>query len=748
MRISHFFMALIALALLPAICFSNTISGYLKDVSNGEPLIGGNVYISGTDLGAATNSRGYYVIPSIPDGDYTILFRYIGYETQKIDHTLQSDDNVILNVGLQPETLLGQEILVTADRLEDDRRINPSQMSLKTRQLVEIPQVIEPDLFRAVQALPGVSTLSDFSSGLYVRGGSADQNLILIDDIDVYNPTHLFGFFSTFNVDAVKTVELQKGGFSVLNGGRLSSIMNVFNKDGNRKKIEGVGRISLLNASMTLEGPWKKGSWMLSGRRSYIDQTGKLFNYTIPYYFYDLHGKLNYDISHNDNFSLSFYKGQDDLDLDAGTLDVNLAWGNDTFSSRWVHLFSSKLYSHFVFAGSRFKSSVNFKFQDEFEFYRRNKITDMSFKGRLTYTPSNTHIFDVGFEIKDLDFKFHSGWNSENADESNEDNLNFHYKGIYTGVYVQDNWNLSPLYQLQYGLRLNNYSDGEYFDLAPRASIKYMLTNQINAHATYGRYYQYLNVVSEDMASFADLWFPVDETVTPGKSDHYILGIKTDFNQKFDLEVEGYYKCYNNLVEVNEEVLNSIIDQETELSDIFNNGTGDAYGFEIYLKNHVHNLSGWVGYTLGWTKRDIDNYNFDMEFYPKYDRRHQLVVMQSYNPNKKWRFSASFRYGSGQPMTRATARYSVIEINGRERVTVLEGKKNTYRLPDYHRLDLGIFYTKKSSKFTIEPYIQVVNVYNQGNIFIRSYDASSNPIEYDDVTMLPVIPTVGVNLYF
>lgn len=743
--LTSFGLILLLVTSLPAA----TLSGYLTDSSNGEPLIGGNVYIAGTDLGSATNSRGYYVIASVPAGTYEIHFRYIGYETHAEERTLTAGANEIINVELTPATLEGKEVRVIAEKLESDRRIKASHLSLKTKQLTEVPQVVEPDLFRAVQALPGVSTLSDFSSGLYIRGGSADQNLILIDDIDVYNPNHLFGFFSTFNVDAVKTVELQKGGFGARHGGRLSSLLNVYNKDGNRKRVEGVARISLLNTSLTLEGPWSKGSWMISGRRSYVDQTAKLFDYEIPYYFYDFHAKVNYDISHNNALSFSTYLGQDQMDWETGGLNILLAWGNDTFSTRWTHLFSSKLYSQLVVAGSWFESDIEFQFQDDFKFFRDNNIRDYSIKYGLTYTPNSSHMFDAGLEMKNLKFEFKSGWHSDTSeDETAEDELEFNYDGLYTSFYVQDHWTISPLLQLQPGLRFNYYSEGDYFDVAPRLSVRYMLTDRISSHVTYGRYYQYLNIVSEEGASFADLWFPVDETVEPGESDHYIVGLKTDFNQNFDLEIEAYYKPYNNLVELDEEFVNSIIEPDAQLSDLFNKGEGEAYGGEIYLKNNIWGFSGWLGYTLGWTKRIIEDYNFDKEYPPKYDRRHQLVIMENYQFNDKWRLNLAFKYGSGQPMTRASARYSVVDINGREEIIVLDGEKNAYRLPDYHRLDLGLYYTKKYQKWTLEPYLQVINVYNNENVYIRTYDAEANPIEYEDVTMLPLIPTIGVNITF
>ena len=725
-----------------------TLSGYLRDASNGEPLIGGNILVSDTNLGSATNSRGYYVIPSIVSGEYEIIFRYMGYEQKTIKQAFKANDNLIVNIELEPMTLEGTEIKVTADRFESERQIKPSQLSLKTKQITEIPQVVEPDLFRAVQALPGVSTLSDFSSGLYIRGGSQDQNLILLDDIDVYNPTHLFGFFSTFNVDAVKNVELQKGGFAAKYGGRLSSLLNVYNKDGNRKRIEGVGRISLLNTSLTLEGPWKKGSWMISGRRSYIDQTGKLLDYELPYYFYDLHAKINLDISHKDFLSFSTYFGQDNLDWKTGSLDLKLSWGNDTFSTHWTHLFSPRLYSQFVLAGSWFDSDTQFEFRDDFKFYRENGIRDLCLKGGLTYTPNSAHIFNFGIENKFLEFTFLAGLESENSGEADEDNLEFNFDGVYSSAYVQDNWQISPEWQLQSGLRLNYYSKGDYLQLAPRLSARYMMTDKISAHVAYGHYYQYLNLISEELASFADLWFPVDKSIKPGESDHYIIGLKTDFNQNFDLETEIYYKPYKNLVEFSEESMRSLVDSETEMSDLVNSGKGKAYGFEVYLKNNFHGFDGWIGYTLGWTFRKIENYNFDKEFFPKYDRRHQIVIMENYQFSKKWRMNIAFKYGSGQPMTRAVSRYTEFDINGNQHVIALDGEKNKYRLPDYHRLDVGFFWLKKFKKWSIEPYLQIINIYGQKNIYLRYYNAEDNPVTYEDVTMLPMVPTIGVNIHF
>jgi outer membrane receptor protein involved in Fe transport len=375
---------------------------------------------------------------------------------------------------------------VTAEKEEGKLDIKPSQIAVYTPQLRAIPQVAEPDLFRSIQMLPGVATLSDFSAGLYIRGGSPDQNLILLDQIDVYNPNHLFGFFSTFNTDAIKSVELLKGGFPAMYGGRLSSVLNVYNKEGDRENFHGIARLSLLSASTTLEGPWQKGSWMVSGRRTYIDAAGKLADFDLPYYFYDAHAKINFDMKKRDQGSVSLYLGNDNLDLGSGGLDVLIDWGNKTFSTQWTHLFSSKLFSHFVFAGSRFDSDTKVNF-DDISFGISNEIADLSLKGSLTYSPSIRHAMEFGFEGKVLDFDLNYEIVGTKYPNS--------FTGNYLGMYFQDNYSLSDLDVIQAGIRLDHYTDGSYSRVVPRLSLKHALSGRTSFTLTYGRCSQFLNLV-------------------------------------------------------------------------------------------------------------------------------------------------------------------------------------------------------------------------------------------------------------
>lgn len=734
-------LLILLLVLQSGSILAGTIHGFVREKANKEPVIMGNVWIKDTNIGATTNMKGYYVLPSLSPGTYQICYRYIGFKTEIKTITIINGDDLTLDAELEMESLQMQDVVVEAERDKRELDIKPSQIAMQMPQLMKIPAVVEADLFRSLQMLPGVATLSDFSAGLYVRGGSPDQNLILLDHIDVYNPNHMFGFFSTFNTDAVKSVELLKGGYPSQYGGRLSSVLNVVNKEGNRKEFQGVARISVLSASATLEGPWKHGSWMVSGRRTYLELAEKLADFDLPYYFYDGHAKINWDIDKNNQASVSFYAGNDALDLSSGGTDIKLDWGNKTFSSQWTHLFNSRLFSHFVFAGSRFDSDTGVKF-DDVEFGIKNQVSDVALKGMLTYTPNNNHSMDFGFETKfvDFDLKYHV---------VDTDYLNS-FDGNYSCLFLQDNYRITPLTILQTGVRVDHYTDGNYVRFDPRVSVKRIITDEINVTASAGRYHQFLNLVQQGGVSFADMWFPVDKTFKPGKADHYILGFNYDNQRTFSISLEGYYKKYLNIAEYrNYRAADEDIENQTAAQN-FLSGSGNAYGMDVYLRNNLWKFEGWLGYSLGWTKKQVNNYNFGLEYYPTYDRRHTFTLIEDYRLSKKWRLNIAFKYGSGQPYTEATARYAVLDQEGRTYNKTLDGKKNFYRLPDYHRLDIGLFYNTHLmfTKLPTEAYIQIINVYNHKNVWFRDYDLAKNPAEVEDFTQIPFLPTFGYTIHF
>jgi hypothetical protein len=722
-----------------AVVQAGTIHGFVREKDSLEPIVLGNVWIKGTNLGTTTNMKGYYVLPELKPGDYEIAFRYIGYSTVIVRQKVGQGDDIELNVMLELEPIVMQAAVVTAERDKRELDIKPGQISVEVPQLRAIPPVAEPDLFRALQMLPGVATLSDFSARLYIRGGSADQNLILLDQIDVYNPNHMFGFFSTFNTDAIKSVELLKGGFPAMYGGRLSSVLNVIDKEGNREHFQGVTRLSLLSANATLECPWKRGSWMVSGRRTYLDLASKMVDFDLPYYFYDGHARINFDINKNNQASASFYVGDDILDLSQDGTAIKLDWGNKTFSSQWTHLFSSKLFSHFVFAGSRFKSNTGVEF-DDISFGILNQITDLSLKGYLTYTPTTGHSMDFGFETKKLDFDL----NYKVVDNEYPNG----FKGNYLAFYFQDNYRLGAFTIFQTGLRLSHYSDGNYSCLEPRISLKRILNDRVNLTFSYGRYNQFLNLVQQEGMSFADMWFPVDKTFAPGRADHFIIGYSYDNKETFSVNAEAYYKNYGNIAEYRAfRGADEPLDHQTAAQNFYR-GKGKAYGGDVYIRNNIYGLKGWIGYSLSWSKKQIDGYNFGKEYYPTYDRRHTITAIEDYYLGRKWRLNLAFKYGSGQPYTEVTARYAVLTPNGYVYYLPLDGEKNFYRLPAYHRLDVGLFRTTRIFGLDSEIYVQVVNVYNHKNVWFRRYQTYNNPATIKDYTMLPLLPTFGISFNF
>jgi hypothetical protein len=297
-------------------------------------------------------------------------------------------------------------------------------------------------------------------------------------------------------------------------------------------------------------------------------------------------------------------------------------------------------------------------------------------------------------------------------------------------------------------LRLDYYSEGSYLNLGPRVTIRRKWSEFLSTHFTYGRYHQYLNLVSEEGASFADMWFPVDETLDPGRSDHFIVGLEVGPTDHFDLSVEGYFKKYGNVVEFSDEFGLSLIDEDSELGEAFDTGSGKAYGLDVYLRNDISGFEGWVGYAWGVTRRKIQDFNYGIEYSPVFDRKHQIVVMQERSLGKGWRLNLNFRYGTGQPTTLGAGRYTVQDVTGREYDAVLPGGYNVNRLPDYHRLDLGISYSRKFRRWSLEPTLQIINVYDRENVYQRFYDTSENPLEFEDITMLPLIPTIGVHVSF
>lgn len=715
-----------------------TISGFVRDESNGESLSYANVILEDEGLGSTTNQEGYYVITGVTPGRHLLKFSYLGYATRSLPLFLKPYEAKVVNVSLTPRVLELGDVKVSAERQRKRTEISISNTTFSRRQLRVVPQIAEADLFRSIQLMPGVITMSDFSAQLIVRGGSPDQNLILLDGISMYNPFHMGGVFSTFNVDAIKEAKLLKGGFPAQYGGRLSSVLNVLNKEGNSKEVEGRANISLLSAKSTLEGPIFKGAWLVSARRTYFDQIFKATKYEFPYYFYDLQGKLYQNLSHNNRVTLSGYFGDDVITWD--DLGMDIRWGNRTLSANWRHIFSSQLYSNFMVAGSKFYTNAEFGTEDVF--HAGNTIQDRSIKGDLTYYNSREHTFNFGYILKDLSFHFFAEVLAENDTFKIAD---LKFRPFYGALYFQDKWNYRNLFILQPGIRLDYFkSDVQRWRVGPRLAAKYLMAENTYLKGSWGIYYQFLNTFNDE-ENFAplDFWLPLDKTITPGRAVHYILGLETVLPFNVDFEWEVYFKRMDNLIMMDPK---GELDLENiRLRDLFSVGGGHAYGTEVFLKKETGPFTGWMSYALAWTRKDIDT----LSFYPRYDRRHNFNAIFSYRFNPKWEMSARGTYGTGFPYTRALGRYQFNEFYSDEPMDkIIGGIKNNYRYPDYRRVDLSLSRHFNFKHWSLTLYLEVINLLNWKNVFYYDWDFEENPAERETVTMFPRVPTAGISAKF
>ncbi len=725
-----------------------SISGFVKDATSGETLLLANVVLLDTDYGAATNNSGYYALNGLPAGDYVVVGTYIGYQPLRIPITLQPGQARRLDIELAPESVMLEGVTVTAEKdLEEEiRRIGVTQMT--TEVVRQVPTILEPDVFRSLQLLPGVKAASDYSSGLYIRGGSPDQTLILLDRTTVYNPTHFFGFFSTFNPDAIKDVRLYKGGYPAEYGGRLGSVVDIYNKDGNRLKTHGGLSLGLLASRAILEGPYKKGSWMLAVRRSTLEPLlGALREAEVEgipdgFYFIDVNGKLNFDAGENDRLSVAFYGGTDELDLPfVDDARIKLAYGNRTLSTNWTHLFNQKLFSNFTLTYSRYFNRPRFGIAGT-EFSRTNNVYDLSAKGDFEYIPNERHQFEVGFWSGMFTFRLRDEFDDVVG-------LEERIQSPYLSVYAQEIFRPKPDWQIQAGVRANYFDQGRYLRLEPRLSAEHRPDENIRLQLGYGRYYQFLTLISSELFSGFDLWLTTDDGVEPAYGDQFVAGLKTNIGADLQADVEVYYRTMRQLFQ-----LDPFLPDAAGLaySDLFTFGEGYAYGTELLLQKPKGRLNGFIGYTIGLTKRRFPDIN-DFAYYPpKYDRRHEVNVVGNYSLSRKWSLTGVFNLASGQAYTEPASQYRLVDdpFTGGS-VDVLISPFNEARLPMYHRLDVGFARKGKFFRFAeSELQLQLINVYNRRNIWFYFFEfEDDNTVTRNEIPQIPVpIPNVSFTVRF
>ncbi len=741
------FLLIISVLFLPVFLMAQqkaSINGYVKDATTGETLISANIAIEGTSIGASSNTSGYYTLPDLDPGTYTVLCTYIGYTRYSKKITLEPGRTLRLSIELEPQRTQMQDVIVQSTTEKDEKnKIGSAQIT--TKMIKELPSVLQADVFRSIQLLPGVKSASDFSSGLYIRGGSPDQTLILLDRTTVYNPTHFFGFFSTFNPDAIKDVRLYKGGYPAKYGGRLGSVLAIYNKDGNRKKTDGSATLGLLASRVMAEGPYSRGSWMLAFRRSTLEPVLALLrqsqdNIPSSFYFWDANGKLNFDANDSNKFSLAFYSGQDFINFPfAADASIRLKYGNNTFSTNWTHLFSDKVFSNLTLTGSRYFNYPEFNIADT-PFRRSNNVFDLSAKGDIQYIPNQRHQFEAGFWSGALTLKLKDNFN-------NQDVFGSRIHSRYSSIYAQDTWDPSIRWEFVYGVRLNYFSRGNYLRVSPRLSIEYQPTSSLRFQAAYGHYDQFLTLVTNQAFSGFDTWLTTAKGVQPSFGDQFVLGVKSQPSDSYDINVEGYYRTMEDLFE-----LDPFLPDAAGLNydQLFRFGKGYAYGVETKLEKNKGRFNGYIGYTYSVTRRRFPEFNDNRYFPPRYDRENDVTVVANYQLSKRWKTTVVFTYATGQAYTKPLGRTVVLApftSGGLDLLTV--GKVNASRLPAYHRMDIG--FTRTGSFFGLWPselQLQIINVYSHRNVWFYNYDFNKNPIERKTVPMLPIIPSISYTINF
>ncbi|MBK7807758.1 MAG: TonB-dependent receptor [Saprospiraceae bacterium] len=766
-----------------------TISGYIEDESSGEKLIGCNIYHPSTQSGTVSNTFGFYSITLDRDDVILLEISYIGYSAQSIN--ISGQVSLSYNIKMKSEAVFDEiEITATKDKkIETETQM--SMIDVPILQIKKIPALMgETDVLKALQLLPGVQSGGEGQAGLYVRGGSPDQNLILLDGVPVYNANHLFGFFSVFNAEAIKDVTLIKGGFPARYGGRLSSVLEINLKDGHQQEFHGDVSIGLVGSKLTLEGPINKGktSFLVSGRRTYIDLLAKPFikqsfkdsgsEGDTGYYFYDLNAKVNHTFSQRDRIYLSVYGGNDKFyfnqkDTEFGNKDFTdngLGWGNLTGALRWNHVIHDKLFMNTTLTYSKYNLNTAISLGTEYE----DKSTDLISLGYLSgirdyaakidfdYVPSPRHFIRFGTNV--IFHEFNPGqFNLEQISATN--GINFKQtlgqpikNATEMAMYVEDDFEITKKLKVNVGLHLSGFSvdDAFYTSLQPRFSARYLLPKGIGLKASFATMRQFINLLSfEGIGLPTDLWLPTTARVKPQESWQAAIGVAKTFGKDYEISVEAYYKRMNNLIAYKD---GSGLFELSDWQDRITQGKGEAYGFEFFLQKKTGKLSGWIGYTLAWNNRQFSDLNEGRAFPYRYDRRHDLSIVAIYELSKKINVSSTWVYGTGNAVTLPKSRYGAI-VSGENLdysyLTNVEqyGDRNSYRMNAYHRLDIGINFIKTRKNRTRTWSIGAYNAYANNNPFFVYFDTDylDTGVEkrvLKQVSLFPLIPYVTYSLKF
>ncbi len=759
--------------LLTAPVFSQkkyTVSGHVTDAATGEEQIGATIYISELKTGTVTNSYGFYSI-TIPQGTYHLRYSYVGY--QSVEKEINLTDNTVLNIELKTLETNLDEVVIKGDA--DDANVRSSSMGvvkMDVKKINKIPILFgEQDVLKTLTLMPGISSGGEGKGGFFVRGGNTDQNLILLDEAPVYNASHLFGFFSVFNSDALKDIQLYKEGIPAEFGGRLSSVVDVYMNDGNSKKYSISGGLGIISSRLTLEGPIvkDKGSFIVSGRRTYADLflrlTKKDFkNNTL--YFYDFNAKANYRIGKKDRIFLSGYFGRDKL----GTGNFGFSWGNATGTFRWNHIFNNRLFSNTSIIYSSYDYLIKVE-QQNLKISLESGINDWNIKQDFTYFFNTNNTLKFGFNI--IHHTFMPGERLAEGTNSIPDIILEKKRGYESAVYLSNNQKIGTRLKLTYGFRVSMYnsigpgtvyqynSNGgviseteyqsgalikSYFEPEPRLSVSYMLNETSSVKVSYQRMAQNVHLLSTSTSdSPTDVWVPSSSIIKPETSNQVSLGYFRNFkNNTFESYVEIYYKTMRHQIDFKDGA-NIFLNPHIEADITF--GDGRSYGMEVFVKKRLGKFTGWVGYTLSKTERLFDEINHGNWYPARQDRTHDVSIVAMYQLNKRISFSANWIYYTGDAVTMPSGSYVV---NGN--IVPLYTERNGYRMPDYHRLDVGMtFVSKETKKLKSSWNFSVYNVYARENaysIYFQENPEKPGTMQAVKLYLFSIVPSVTWNFKF
>lgn len=717
-----------------------SIKGFVADSATGERLPLVNVVIVGKNMGAATDVNGFYFIGNISAGKSTIRVSIVGFRTVEKEITLKPKQVLTLNFELPPTEVVVEGITMTAERrMRYDTEISTQPIGAAEIELV--PAVIETDLFRTISILPGIVTTSDASSQFYVRGGGGDQNLIILDGMTIYNPFHALGIFSIFDGDAVKEAEILKGGFPAEWGNRLSSVINIHSKEGNRNRFAGKVSASMLSAKTLLEGPtpWN-GSWMISARKSYFDGVlQKFVRRQAPFDFYDIIGRVNHVTDENARFSFHTLFSNDDIRQDS-PVEPDYSWQNRAFGFSWLQLLENKYLTEITISTSTFRGELDPKQNKEIN-PRLSEVSDLYFNGVVSYFQENGDLFGAGFMFRLP--KFHYRFvNSASVDREET------RRNSETGIWFKYKYKQLAPFAFEAGIRSDLFAFltsrvSDAFE--PRFSSSLTISRALALKFSYSRVHQRAITITneDDVVSLFETWIPIPDDSPSQEADHFIIGIDGDltFLPGLNFNVQSYYKIFRRLIDYNR-------DKVDRIDPDFAAGTGRSYGLELFLEHKHPVLYGWLSYSFGVTERTVGTLTYP----PRYDRRHTVNVLAGWKLGAGWDLNARWEYGSGLPFSQITGFYDrlgfggVFDGNGYgtepgQPYTVL-GKKNAGRLPSYHRLDISISKTFQLDPVKLVLEASAVNMYDRRNMFYF------NRTTGERVDMLPFFPTATLRAEF